>query len=54
MRATNTFFQQDNDPNMYREKLNTWRSINGKQRGQIDYINIDNHKANWVQKVEFI
>jgi len=54
MRAMNTFFQQESDPEKNREKLNTWRSINGKQRGQIDYMNIDTHKANWVQRVEFI
>merc|ERR1712243_18480 len=54
MRAMNTFFQQDSEPAKNREKLNTWRSINGKQRGQIDYVNIDTHKANWVQRVEFI
>merc|ERR1711942_64325 len=54
MRAMNTFFQQDSDPVKNREKLNTWRSINGKQRGQIDYINIDTHKATWAEDVEFI
>merc|ERR1711973_776874 len=54
MRAMNTLFQQESDPEKNREKLNTWRSISGKQRGQIDYVNIDTHKANWVQKVEFI
>merc|ERR1711973_1041206 len=54
MRAMNTLFQQESDPEKNREKLNTWRSISGKQRGQIDYVNIDTHKANWVQKVDFM
>merc|ERR1711915_724341 len=54
MRAMNTFFKAEEDKEREIEKLTTWRSMNGKQKGQIDYINIDTHKANWVERIDYI
>jgi hypothetical protein len=54
MRAMNTFFKAAEDKDEETEKLTTWRSMNGKQKGQIDYINIDTHKANWVERIDYI
>merc|ERR1711915_31197 len=54
MRAMNTFLKAAEDKDEETEKLTTWRSINGKQKGQIDYINIDTHKANWVERIDYI
>merc|ERR1711915_933906 len=53
MRAMNTYFKQDEYTNKDKEKLNTWRSISGKQKGQIYYMIIDTHKANWVEKINY-
>merc|ERR1712168_1519962 len=54
MRAMNTFFKAAEDRDEEIEKLATWKSINGKQKGQIDYINIDTCKANWVERIDYI
>jgi hypothetical protein len=49
MRATNTFFSKT--INSHKDDLATWTSPNGKIKKQIDYILVNNHKANWINNV---
>ena len=51
MRAMNTTKEKSKNKNKEKEELVTWISSDKKTQRQIDYILVNNHKVNWVDKV---
>merc|ERR1711915_949071 len=50
MRAMNTIYPQHENEEIQRERLTTWIGTNRKIKRQIDYLMVNNHKVNWVEK----
>jgi len=50
MRAMNTMYPQHENEEIQRERLTTWIGTNRKIKRQIDYLMVNNHKVNWVEK----